>query len=96
MRHIARLYPSVLRNVSRINQDLKFSNMQGPTISIIVPIYGVEKYIRQCADTVLGQTYPNIQFIIVNDGTKDNSMQVLEELIEEKYQHLRPAILIVN
>ena len=70
--------------------------MQGPTISIIVPIYGVEKYIRQCADTVLGQTYPNIQFIFVNDGTKDNSMQVLEELIEEKYQHIRPAILIVN
>ena len=57
--------------------------MQGPTISIIVPIYGVEKYIRQCADTVLGQTYPNIQFIFVNDGTKDNSMQVLDELIRE-------------
>ena len=70
--------------------------MQGPTFSIIVPIYGVEKYIRQCADTVLGQTYPNIQFIFVNDGTKDNSMQVLDALIEEKYIHLKDRIVIIN
>ena len=70
--------------------------MQGPSFSIIVPIYGVEKYIRQCADTVLGQTYPNVQFIFVNDGTKDNSMQVLDELIEEKYSHLKDRIVIVN
>lgn len=70
--------------------------MQKPTITIIVPIYGVERYIRQCADTVLGQTYDRVQFIFVNDGTKDRSMQVLDELIEEKYQHLRPSILIVN
>lgn len=70
--------------------------MSKPTFTIIVPIYGVEKYIRQCADTVLGQTYKDIQFIFVNDGTKDRSMQVLEELIEEKYQHMRPHILIIN
>ena len=70
--------------------------MQGPTFSIIVPIYGVEKYIRQCADTVLGQTYPNIQFVFVNDGTKDKSMQVLDELIEEKYAHLKDRIVIIN
>ena len=70
--------------------------MQKPKFSIVVPVYGVEKYIRQCADTVLGQTYDRIQFIFVNDGTKDNSIQVIEELIDEKYQHLRSTILIVN
>jgi glycosyltransferase involved in cell wall biosynthesis len=70
--------------------------MQNPGFTIVVPIYGVERYIRQCADTVLGQTYDKIQFIFVNDGTKDNSMQVLSELIEEKYQHLKPSILIIN
>jgi glycosyltransferase involved in cell wall biosynthesis len=58
--------------------------MRKSSFTIIVPIYGVEKYIRQCADTVLGQTYGDIQFIFVNDGTRDRSMQVLEELIEEK------------
>jgi glycosyltransferase involved in cell wall biosynthesis len=70
--------------------------MQHPGFTIVVPIYGVERYIRQCADTVLGQTYDKIQFIFVNDGTKDNSMQVLSELIEEKYKHLKPSILIIN
>ena len=69
---------------------------KGPSFTIIVPIYGVERYIRQCADTVLGQTYDNIQFVFVNDGTKDRSMEVLEELIAEKYEHLRDSILIIN
>lgn len=70
--------------------------MESPSVSIVVPIYGVERYIRQCADTVLGQTYPHVQFIFVNDGTKDNSMTVLNELIEEKYSHLKDRIVIVN
>ena len=70
--------------------------MNKPSFTIIVPIYGVEKYIRQCADTVLGQTYDRIQFVFVNDGTKDRSMEVLEELIAEKYEHLRDSILIIN
>lgn len=70
--------------------------MQTPAFTIIVPIYGVEKYIRQCADTVLGQTYDKIQFIFVNDGTTDASMEVLNGLIEEKYRHLKPSILIIN
>lgn len=70
--------------------------MQGPSFTIVVPIYGVEKYIRQCADSVLGQTYDRIQFVFVNDGTKDKSMSVLDELIQEKYQHLKSSIQIIN
>lgn len=65
-------------------------------ISIIAPIYGVEKYITKFADSVLSQSYPNIEFIFVNDGTKDNSMIILDALIEEKYSHLKPNIVIVN
>jgi glycosyltransferase involved in cell wall biosynthesis len=65
-------------------------------ISLIVPIYGVEPYIRQCAESVLAQTYEDIEFIFVNDGTKDRSMEVLEALIEEKFSHLRPRITIIN
>ena len=65
-------------------------------ISLIAPIYGVEKYIRQFAESVLAQTYEDIQFIFVNDGTKDSSMEILEALIEEKFSHLRPRIVIVN
>ena len=53
-------------------------------ISLIAPIYGVEPYIRQFAESALGQTYEDIQFVFVNDGTKDNSMAVLDALIEDR------------
>ena len=65
-------------------------------ISLIVPIYGVEKYIGKFAETALGQTYPDIQFVFVNDGTKDRSMEILENLIEEKFAHLKSRITIIN
>ncbi len=65
-------------------------------ISLIAPIYGVEPYIRQFAESALGQTYDDIQFIFVNDGTKDSSMEILEALIEEQFSHLRPRITIIN
>jgi len=65
-------------------------------ISIIVPIYGVENYINQCADSILSQTYDNIEFIFVNDGTKDNSVNILKALIEEKYIGLKRNIKIIE
>ena len=65
-------------------------------VSLIVPIYGVERYIRQFAESALGQSYDDIQFIFVNDGTKDRSMEILEDLIEERFSHLRSRIVIVN
>ncbi len=65
-------------------------------ISIIVPIYGVEKYIGQCADSVLSQTYPETEFIFVNDGTKDASMQILRQLIEDKFSHLKERIILLD
>ena len=65
-------------------------------ISLIVPIYGVERYIRQFAESALGQSYDDVQFVFVNDGTKDRSMEILQELIEEKYSSLKSRIVIVN
>lgn len=65
-------------------------------ISLIAPIYGVEPYIRKFAESALGQTYDDIQFIFVNDGTKDRSMEILEQVIEEQFRHLRPNIKIIN
>ena len=65
-------------------------------LSLIVPIYGVERYIRQFAESALDQSYDDIQFIFVNDGTKDRSMEILEELIEERFNHLRSRIIIIN
>lgn len=69
---------------------------QNVTISIIAPIYGVESYIVEFAESVLSQSYPHIEFIFVNDGTKDRSIELLEALIAKKYEHLRPQIKIVH
>lgn len=53
-------------------------------ISIIIPVYGVEKYIRQCLESVINQTYKNLEIIVVNDGTKDNSIRIVEEYLFDK------------
>lgn len=42
-------------------------------VSIIVPVFNVEKYLRQCLDSILGQTFNQFEVIIVNDGSTDNS-----------------------
>lgn len=65
-------------------------------LSLIVPVYGVEKYIARFAESAFGQTYNDIQFIFVNDGTKDRSMEILHDLIEARYSHLKPHIAIIN
>lgn len=51
-----------------------------PLISIIVPIYNVEKYIEKCITSLINQTYKNIEILLINDGTTDNS-----EIIIKKY-----------
>ena len=65
-------------------------------ISLIIPVYGVEDYIAEFAESAFGQTYHDIQYIFVNDGTKDNSIIVLKELIDDRYRHLKDRIIIVD
>ncbi|MED4070079.1 glycosyltransferase family 2 protein [Priestia endophytica] len=47
--------------------------------SILIPVYNVEKYIRQCLDTVISQTYNNFEVIVMNDGSTDSSVSICEE-----------------
>ena len=56
-------------------------------ISIIVPIYNVEKYLRECLDSIQNQTYQNFECIMVNDGSTDNSKQIAEEyLVDSRFR----------
>lgn len=48
-------------------------------ISVVVPIYNTEKYLRQCVDSILSQTYKNIEIILVDDGSKDSSPLICDE-----------------
>ena len=52
---------------------------QMPKVSIIVPVYNVERYLRQCLDSLVNQTYQNIEIICVDDGSTDASSEILTE-----------------
>lgn len=52
-------------------------------ISIIVPVYNVEKYLKRCVNSLINQTYKNIEIILVNDGSYDNSLEICEEFTQK-------------
>ena len=56
-------------------------NIASPFVSILVPIYGVEKYIERCARSLFEQTYPNLEFVFVDDASLDKSVEILERVI---------------
>ena len=45
-------------------------------VSIIIPVYNAAPYLQKCIETVLHQTYSNIEVILINDGSKDNSLEI--------------------
>ena len=64
-------------------------------VSIITPIYGVEKYIEKCTRSLLEQDYKNIEYIFVNDKTPDNSINILKTILLE-YPNRINQIKIIN
>lgn len=58
--------------------------MNNPLVSIIVPIHNVEVYLLQCLDSLLSQSYTDIEVVAVDDGSKDNSWQVLQKYAVDK------------
>ena len=54
-------------------------NVNSPIISVIIPIYNVEEFLPKCIDSVLNQTLKNVEIILVDDGSTDNSSIICDE-----------------
>ncbi|MGV1001572.1 glycosyltransferase family 2 protein [Empedobacter falsenii] len=54
-----------------------------PKISVIVPVYNTEKYLSKCLNSILNQTLKEIEVIVVNDGSKDNSQEIIDEFVSK-------------
>ena len=57
---------------------------QDVKISIIIPVYNAEKYINKCIESILKQTYSNIEIVIIDDGSKDSSKEIIEEMCKKE------------
>ena len=61
---------------------------QKPLISIIVPVYNVEKYLKKCVDSLICQSYPNLEIILVDDGSPDSCPDICDSF-EKEYSNIR-------
>ncbi len=60
-------------------------------VSVVVPIYNVEKYLPKCIESIQMQTYNNLEIILVNDGSTDSCLKICE-----KYKKLDKRVIIIN
>lgn len=62
--------------------------MNNELVSVIIPVYNASKYIEKCLESLLNQTYNNIEIICVDDGSTDNSLHILRQY-NEKYTSIK-------
>lgn len=65
-------------------------------LSIIVPIYKSQDYIKECMISILEQLPPEVQILCINDGTPDNSMQIVEAMLDNYSENIRKQFILIN
>ena len=65
--------------------------MKTPKISVIIPVYNTERYLDKCLDSIVKQTLKNIEIIVVNDCSQDNSLEIIED-----YKQKDDRIIVIN
>ena len=65
--------------------------MKSPKLSVIIPVYNVEKYLSRCLDSIVNQTFKDMEIICVNDGSTDGSLKIMK-----KYAQKDDRIIIIN
>jgi glycosyltransferase involved in cell wall biosynthesis len=58
---------------------MKMSPMEQPLVSVLTPVYNGEPYLGECIESVLNQTYQNFEYIIVNNCSKDRTLEIARE-----------------
>ena len=66
-----------------------------PKVSVIIPIYSVEKYIEKCAHSLFKQTLDDIEYIFIDDCTPDHSIEIIKDVLEQ-YPHRKKQTRIVR
>ena len=64
--------------------------MEEPLVSVIIPVYNMERYLERCLDSVLNNTYRNLEVICIDDGSKDSSLEILR-----RYESADPRIVVI-
>ena len=67
-----------------------------PKVSVIIPIYNVEKYLRKCLDSVIQQTYRNLEIICIDDGSPDNCGAIIDEYAQKDKRIVVIHLLLAN
>ena len=75
--------------------NIQLNNVNRPLVTVIVPIYKVEKYIGYCAESLFAQTYSEIEYIFVNDCTPDKSVDIVRAVLE-KYPERKLHVRFIN
>lgn len=66
-----------------------------PKVSVIIPVYKAEKYIEKCVRSLFEQTLDSIEYIFVDDCSPDNSIQIMQNVLEE-YPHRKPQVKVIR
>ena len=64
---------------SNYNEKLRLNNLKVPKISVIIPVYNMEKFVKECLNSVVNQSLKDIEIICIDDGSIDNSLQILKD-----------------
>ena len=70
-------------NRATLNDDAREVGCAAPAVSVLVPIYNVERYLRQCLESLRDQTLADIEVICINDGSTDGSRDIIEEFLSD-------------
>jgi glycosyltransferase involved in cell wall biosynthesis len=60
-----------------------------PRVSVLMPVYNGDKYLRETIDSVLNQTYKDFEFIVIDDGSTDNSLKIIESFDDERIKLIK-------